>query len=637
MGQVDQLFDNNFLEYASYVIKDRAIPHIDDGLKPVQRRILHSMFDMDDGKFHKVANVVGHCMKYHPHGDASIYSALVVMANKDIFIDKQGNYGNIFTGDPASAARYIECRATKFGKDNMYNPHITTYVDSYDGRNKEPVTFPAKIPVVLAMGTEGIAVGMSTKILPHNLIELLENMVHILKGEPFEIYPDFPTGGLVDVSDYQDGQGKVVIRARLDVTDPKRVVIKDIPFGLTTEALIESIEAAARKGKIKVSSIQDFTAEKVEIEIKLSRGENAVDILDALYAFTDCELSISSNIIVIKDDKPVQLYASEVLKHNTERLLVILQAELEHEAGQLKDKLHAKNLEQIFIENRIYKKIEQETSAKAVSDAVIKGLLPYQDQIQRVVSEEDVETLLRIPIRRISLFDINKAQKEMAEIRKRLKEIKASLADLNGTAITYLKSMIEEQRPFHPRQSILSKIDRVDVREVARRDLKLSYEPSTGYLGTKCQGDFILDVSSYDRVLVIRKDATYSVIPAPEKLFIDKSMLFCGFIDKDLVFNLVYKDPATQFAYVKRCQIDKFILEKTYELLPEGCSLLAFSLGNNLNIHLKYKPKEKSKIVEQDLSLSDFPIRGVKAGGLKLSNRECKSASFGKAQGAPVS
>jgi topoisomerase IV subunit A len=599
MAQVDQLFDNNFLEYASYVIKDRAIPHIDDGLKPVQRRILHSMFEMDDGKFHKVANVVGHCMKYHPHGDASIYSALVVMANKEIFIDKQGNYGNIYTGDPASAARYIECRATKFGKESLYNPHITQYVDSYDGRNKEPVTFPAKLPVVLAMGTEGIAVGMSTKILPHNLIELLENMVHILKDEPFVIYPDFPTGGLVDVSEYQDGQGKVVVRAKLDVTDPKKVVIRDIPFGLTTEGLIESIEAAARKGKIKVSSIQDFTAEKVEIEIKLSRGENAVDIIDALYAFTDCELSISSNIIVIREDKPVQLYASEVLKHNTDRLMVIIKAELEHEAGTLEDKLHAKNLEQIFIENRVYKLIEEQTSSKAVTEAVFKGLLPFKDDIQREVTEEDVETLLRIPIRRISLFDINKAQKEMAEIRKRLKEIKKSLSDLRGTTISYLNTIIEEA--------------------------------TTGYLGTKCQGDVLVEVSQYDRVLVIRKDATYSVIPVPEKLFIDKGMLYCGFVDKELIFNLIYKDTTTNFAYIKRCQIEKFILEKTYELLPENCHLLAFALGQQSNIQLKYKPKERVKIHEQEFALSDFPLRGVKAGGLKLANREVKLASFSRA------
>jgi topoisomerase-4 subunit A len=631
MGQIDQLFDLNFIEYASYVIKDRAIPHIDDGLKPVQRRILHSLFEMDDGKYHKVANVVGHCMKYHPHGDASIYSALVVIANKNIFIDKQGNFGNMYTGDPASAARYIECRSTPFGKDSLYNPNITEYVDSYDSRNREPVTFPAKLPVLLAQGTEGIAVGMSTKIMPHNLIELLENQIKILKDEPFEIFPDFPTGGLIDVSGYEDGMGKVMVRAKVDISDPKKVIIKDIPFGVTTEALIESIEGAARKGKIKLSSIQDFTAEKVEIEIKLMRGVSASDVVDALYAFTDCELSISSNIIVIRDDKPVQLLASEVLCHNTERLVDILTKELHHEAGQLEDKLHAKNLEQIFIENRIYKAIEEQKTSKAVIESVFKGLEPFQDQIKREVTAEDVDTLLKIPIRRISLYDINKAQKEMTDIRRRLREIKKALADMNSTAIGYLENIIEKQRDNYPRMSTISNIQKVDVREAAIRDLKLSYDGKTGFLGYKVKGDQLLEVSQYDRVLVIRKEGKYSVINAPEKLFIEKGMRHCGFIDKDLVYNIVYRDKKTQFAYIKRCKIEKFILDREYELIPEGATILAFGIGQNFNIHLDYKPKERAKIHEQDFALSDFPIRGLKANGLKLSNRETKKAKFAKA------
>jgi topoisomerase-4 subunit A len=631
MGQIDQLFDLNFIEYASYVIKDRAIPHIDDGLKPVQRRILHSLFEMDDGKYHKVANVVGHCMKYHPHGDASIYSALVVIANKNIFIDKQGNFGNIYTGDPASAARYIECRSTPFGKDSLYNPNITEYVDSYDSRNREPVTFPAKLPVLLAQGTEGIAVGMSTKIMPHNLIELLENQIKILKDEPFEIFPDFPTGGLIDVSGYEDGMGKVMVRAKVDISDPKKVIIKDIPFGVTTEALIESIEGAARKGKIKLSSIQDFTAEKVEIEIKLMRGVSASDVVDALYAFTDCELSISSNIIVIRDDKPVQLLASEVLRHNTERLVDILTKELHHEAGQLEDKLHAKNLEQIFIENRIYKAIEEQKTSKAVIESVFKGLEPFQDQIKREVTAEDVDTLLKIPIRRISLYDINKAQKEMTDIRRRLREIKKALADMNSTAIGYLENIIEKQRDNYPRMSTISNIQKVDVREAAIRDLKLSYDGKTGFLGYKVKGDQLLEVSQYDRVLVIRKEGKYSVINAPEKLFVEKGMRHCGFIDKDIVYNIVYRDKKTQFAYIKRCKIEKFILDREYELIPEGATILAFGIGQNFNIHLDYKPKERAKIHEQDFALSDFPIRGLKANGLKLSNRETKKAKFAKA------
>jgi len=631
MDKIDDVFDTNFLEYASYVIKDRAIPHIDDGLKPVQRRILHSLLELDDGKFHKVANVIGHVMKYHPHGDASIYSALIVISNKNIFIDQQGNFGNLYTGDPASAARYIECRMTAFGKEVLYNPKITEMIESYDGRNKEPVTFPAKIPIVLAQGTEGIAVGMSTKILPHNLIELMEAQVKYLKGKEFEILPDFPTGGSVDASDYQDGMGKVTVRAKMDISDPKMILIKEIPFGTTTESLIESIESATRKGKIKISSIQDYTAENVEIEIKLMRGVNSSDVVDALYAFTDCELSISSNIIVIREDKPVQLLASEVLIHNSEKLLVVLTAELNIEASDLRDKLHAKTLEQIFIENRVYKVIEDKKSAKDVEAAVFAGLEPYQNEIKREVTSENVEVLLRIPIRRISLYDINKAKKEMTDIRRRLREIKASLEDIKGHAIGYLEGLLDQQRENYPRKTEIVSIEKVDVRTAARRDLKLRYDKATGYLGYKSNGDPILEVSPYDRVLVIKKDASYSIINVPEKLFVDKQMHHCAFHDKDAVFNIIYKEKKTQFAYIKRCKIEKFIIDKVYELIPAGASVVDFFVGDgNKSINLEYKPKAKARVTEQTFALEDFPIRGLKAGGLKLANREVKKGKFSK-------
>lgn len=633
MSQLEALFQENFLEYASYVIKDRAIPHIDDGLKPVQRRILHCLYELDDGKFHKVANVIGSCMKYHPHGDASIGSALVVLANKDIFIDRQGNFGNLYTGDPASAARYIECRSTVMGKDVMHNPAITEYVDSYDGRNREPVTFPAKIPVALALGTEGIAVGMATKILPHNLVELLEHQIAILKDQPFSVVPDFPTGGLLDASEYDDGYGKVAIRAKLDLSDPKRVIVREIPYGTTTESLIDSIESATKKGKIKVSAIQDFTAEKVEIEIKLMRGVQSHEVVDALYAFTDCEISLSSNIVVIRDNKPVILGASEILRHNTERLKEILRLELEHEAGQLRDKLHSKTLEQIFIENRIYKSIEEASNPKEIRENVLTGLEPFQDQIKREVTDEDVETLLRIPIRRISLYDIKKAEKEMRDIRRRLREIKAALADLVGTTISYIETLLERIRDEYPRRSQISNIQKVDVREAARRDLKLCYDKKTGYLGTTVKGDLQEEVSPYDHVLVIRKDGSYSVIDVPDKLFVDKNMVFCGFIDPERTYNLIYRNEKTKQPYVKRVKIEKYIKAKVYELLPEKCKLMAFALGEGLQIHLKYRPKERVRITEQDFALEDFPLRGLKAGGLKLANRELATAKFQKAKG----
>ena len=357
MAYIKNLFDRNFLEYASYVIKDRAIPDLEDGLKPVQRRILHSLFEMDDGKFHKVANVVGHCMQYHPHGEASIGQALVVLANKGFFIERQGNFGNIHTGDDAAAPRYIECRATPLANDIFYYPKLTPYADSYDGRKKEPVLFPAKIPVILVIGAEGIAVGMSTKILPHNAIEVLEAEKACLAGKKFELYPDFPTGGLVDVSEYREGNGKVLVRAKLDTSDPKRILIKELPFGSTTESIIASIEAAAKTGRIKIQGISDFTADKVEIEIKLARGVYSQETVDALFAFTECEQSISVNLLVIKDGYPEVMTVSEVIKYHAKQLVKILTRELELEKQELLDKLHLRTLERIFIEERIYKNI----------------------------------------------------------------------------------------------------------------------------------------------------------------------------------------------------------------------------------------------------------------------------------------
>ncbi|MDP6054609.1 MAG: DNA topoisomerase IV subunit A, partial [Candidatus Latescibacteria bacterium] len=452
MAYVDQLFNTNFLEYASYVIKDRAIPHLDDGLKPVQRRILHTLSEMDDGKFHKVANVVGNCMKYHPHGDASIYSALVALANKDLFIEKQGNFGNIFTGDDASAARYIECRVLPLAKEILFNPEITEYEDSYDGRNREPTIFPAKIPVLLVQGAEGIAVGMSTKILPHNLIEVSESVIASLKGKPFHLFPDFPTGGLIDVSEYDEGSGKVLVRAKLDTKDPKKIVIRELPFGSTAESLINSIEAAAKKNKIKIAGINDFSAENVEIEIRLARGVYAKDTLDALFAFTDCETSISVNLLMIKDGHPSVLTVTDVIRNHAKKLVDILTAELKLEQKQLNDKLHARTIERIFIQERIYKRIENMTTMNGVIKAVIDGFKPFSRQINRKITVDDVEHLLRIIIRRISLYDINKAKEEMREIRKRLKVIKYHLAKITDYAVFFLENnIIEKYRDLYPR------------------------------------------------------------------------------------------------------------------------------------------------------------------------------------------
>jgi len=379
MEYLRKLYDKNFIEYASYVIKDRAIPHIIDGLKPVQRRILHSLWENDDGKFNKVANIVGHCMKYHPHGDASIYEALVNLAQKDYFIDRQGNFGNIFTGDSASAARYIECRLSKLAKEVLFNPEITEFVESYDGRNMEPVTLPAKVPALLMLGTEGIAVGMSTKILPHNFVELLKAQIRILKNLNFTIYPDFQQGGIIDVNEYNEGNGKVKIRAVIEtLKNSKYITIREIPFGTTTESLLSSIEDAAKKNKIKISSINDYTTDKIEIQIEPARGVSAEETIKGLYAFTDCQYSISVNAIVIKDNKPVNMSVKDILRFNTEKLVLFLKLELELKLRELEDLLHYKTLEQIFIENRIYKLIEECKTYELVLQSVRNGLNKFQ-------------------------------------------------------------------------------------------------------------------------------------------------------------------------------------------------------------------------------------------------------------------
>lgn len=640
MAFIKNLYDTNYLEYASYVIKDRAIPHLDDGLKPVQRRILHTLFEMDDGKFHKVANAVGQCMRYHPHGDASIGEALVALANKDLFINKQGNFGNIFTGDPASAVRYIECRLSPLAKETLFNPEVTEYVPSYDGRNQEPVTLPAKIPVLLALGAEGIAVGMATKILPHNLIELLEAEIACLNDEQDLVYPDFPTGGLADVSEFNDGNGRVLVRAKLDTSDEKRIVIRELPFGSTTESLIASVEDAARKGKLKIAGISDYTAENVEIEVRLARGVHTRDTVDALYAFTECEQALNVNMLVIKDNKPVTMTVSQVIKHNADRLVEILKAELKLEEKQLRDKLHAKTLEQIFIENRVYKKIEDKASAQGVTDAVLKGLDPFQDEIKREVTAEDVETLLKIPIRRISQYDINRAKKEMQEIRDRLAQIKKHLGAITEYAVSFLEKIIGKYRETFPRRTEIISFTKVDVREAAQRNLKLRYDRDTGYLGHEVNGNVLFDVSLYDRILVIRKTGAYSVSDVPDKAFVDKGMLYCGFADKETtsktVFTVVFRDDETGYPYIKRCTIEQFILNKGYSIVPEKCTPIKLTTDPNAELQVEYKPLPRIRVLEETFKVRDYLIKGSKSGGVRLASREVKSVKFVSLDGGQV-
>ncbi|MCL2067039.1 MAG: DNA topoisomerase IV subunit A [Treponema sp.] len=632
MAYIKNIFDRNFLEYASYVIKDRAIPDLEDGLKPVQRRILHSLFEMDDGKFHKVANVVGHCMKYHPHGDASIGSALVVLANKDLFIDRQGNFGNLYTGDEASAPRYIECRATPFSKDIFYNPKLTEWADSYDGRNREPVMFPAKIPVVLVTGAEGIAVGMSTKILPHNAIEVLEAEIACLSGKKFQLFPDFPTGGYVDISDYRDGNGKVMVRAKLDTSDPKRILVTELPFGSTTESLINSVEAAAKAGRLKILGINDFTTDKAEIEIKLARGVYSQETVDALFAFTECEQSISVNLLVIKDGLPVVMTVTEVIKYHAKQLVKILTRELELEKRELLDKLHLRTLERIFIEERIYKGIEKMKTAKGVTDAVIQGFKPFLKEVgQRGVSEDDVEHLLRIPIRRISLYDINRAHDEMRQIQERIKEINSHLKNIVAYSVSCLKGLIakikaNEELGHGARKTTAGAFAKIDVKEVVKRDVDLRYDKKTGYMGTNVGGEKIAEVSPFDRILAVRKNGMYSVTDLPEKAFAGADAWWIGVADKEVlsktIFTIIYREKGTGFPCIKRCIIEGWIMNKDYFLVPDGAVILHVDTRAKFIFSVKYTPKPRLKVLSEDFKAQDYNVRGLKAGGIRLANKE---------------
>ena len=626
MAFVKNLFDKNFIEYASYVIRDRAIPDLEDGLKPVQRRIMHTLFKIDDGRFHKVAGVVGECMKYHPHGDASIGAALVLLANKGIFIDKQGNFGNMFTGDSASAPRYIECRVHPVAKEFLYNPDITEYVPSYDGRNTEPVVFRAKIPVALVIGAEGIAVGMSTKILPYNLKEVLEAEIKCLKGEKFEIYPDVPTGGLIDVSNYNDGNGKIVTRAKFDMSDEKKIVITELPVDTTSDSLLNSIENAYKAGKIKIGAIDDFTTDHCQIEIKLPRGVYAKDVEKALYAYTDCEKSIACSMLVIKDNMPVAMTATEIIKYYAKKLTGIIKDELEFERNKLTEELHARTLERIFIEERIYKKIETMKTAEGVMKAVKDGFVPFKKELIRPVTDEDVETLLRIPIRRISLFDINKNKDQVTAINDRLKLIAKKLKNLTACAVEYLNGMIDKFKPEAlVRRTQIAKFSAVEVKKIVKRETPLRYDDK-GYLGTGISGGTeVLKVTPYDRIFFVRKSGIYTVCDVPQKLFVDSGMWYCNYADKDIIndtlFTIIYRDPKTQYAYIKRCRVASWIMNRDYMFAPNGMEVLHIDTRKNFKFTLHYIKKPRVTKLKEIFKTNDYQEKGLKAQGVRLTNK----------------
>ena len=643
-GKIEQALhrrvNTSFLEYASYVIRDRAIPNLDDGLKPVQRRILWSLHEKDDGRFIKVATISGHCAQYHPHGEAAIGDALVVLVNKRYLIEGQGNFGNVFTGDPAAAPRYIECRLTELARAELFNDELTEFVPSYDGRNREPVTLPAKLPVLLMLGTEGIAVGMSCKILPHNFPELLEAQIAILKKQPFKLLPDFPTGGLMDARGYADGKGSIKVRAKIKAKDDSTVVIKEIPPMTTTDSLIGSIEDAVRKGKLKVRSVNDFTSEEVEIEIKAPHGVSADQLIDALHAFTDCETTIASRIVVIRNNRPVEMTVSEVLRENTARLVETLKRELELKEKKLQEELHFKTLVRIFIENRIYKKIEQCKTNEAVVEAVYDGFKPHRRQMHRELTDADVEMLLGVRIRRISLFDINKHREEIEKIKADLEEARKNLKSLTKYAISHLQGLLEKYGPLYPRLTKSSRYDEVEAKEAAFKAFKVAYDRESGYVGYKVSGEeFRVDCTKFDKLILVYKDGHYKVTELPEKLFVGPDLFYCGLPERDRIFTLAYTN--RQATYLKRFAFGGTILNKEYFCIPEKSRILFFEPDTPAELYIRYKPAPYQKINQQTCKPEEVMVKGVKSRGNQVSVKEVSSISSTPTRGwdpkAPIS
>ncbi len=627
MDDLKEQMKDHFIKYASYVVLDRAIPSVVDGLKPVQRRILEILWRQNDDKLHKVANVVGQTMQLHPHGDAPIYEALVNLANKGYALDRQGNFGSLYTGDPAAAARYIETRLSPLAKETLFNPEITEKLPSYDGRNFEPVTLPAKIPLLLMQGAEGIAVGMSTRILPHNFVELLEAEIACLEGRNFKIYPDFLTGGIMDKSEYDKGLGKIKLRAKIDIKDPKTLVIREICYGTTTESLIRSIDEAAKKGKIKIESINDYTSEVVEIEIKLPRGQYAEELLDALYGFTECEVTLHSQIIVIKEGAPWETNVHEILHFNALKLVEFLKKELQIERDRLLEKIFYKTLERIFIENRLYKKIETLKTLEKIHETLETALKQYRRKLLREPTEEDRERLLQIPIRRISQFDIDKNKDEISVLEQAHQDVEKSLKNVKKYAIGYLNQLLLKYGKDFPRKTRIKAIEEIDRRAIETKEIKVGFDPETGFAGTKVSGAVHFTCSNFDKLLIFHKDGTYKVVNIPEKHYFE-NVLWVGVADKKTVINVVYKSKETGQVFAKRFIVEKFILEKVYSYLDATAELQHISTDPDATLTLIFAPKAGQKKDSQVVSLKDIPVKGVQTRGIRLATQKVKKITF---------
>ena len=633
------MYQDWFLDYASYVILERAVPHLHDGLKPVQRRILHSMKRMDDGRYNKVANIIGHTMQFHPHGDASIGDALVQLGQKELLVDMQGNWGNLLTGDGAAAPRYIESRLSKFALEVVFNPKTTEWKLSYDGRNKEPVTLPVKFPLLLAQGGEGIAVGLASKILPHNFNELIDASIDYLQGNEFVIYPDFPTGGMVDVSKYNDGQrgGAIKVRAKIEKVDKKELVITEIPFGKTTTSLIESIIKANEKGKIKIRKIDDNTSANVEIVIHLLPGVSPDMTIDALYALTDCEYSISPNTCVIVDDKPSFMGVSTILKHSADRSVELLKSELEIRLGELNEGWHMSSLEKIFIEERIYRDIEESETWEAVIEAIDNGLEPFKKLLYREVTREDIIQLTEIKIKRISKFDVKKADEHIKGIETEIDEVKNHLKNIIPFAINYFRQIKKKYGKGRERKTELRSFDTIEATKVVANNAKLYVNYKEGFIGTGLKKDeFICDCSDIDDVIVIRKDGVYLITKVAEKVFVGNDILYAQVFlknDERTIYNIVYQDGKVGPLLAKRCAISGLTRDKEYNLTrgTNGSKIVYLSVNPNgeaevINVH--HKPKARLKKLMFEFDFGQMNIKGKSSMGNILTKNAVHKISL---------
>ena len=631
-GPLGRMMDDYFLRYASYVICERAIPNLDDGLKPVQRRILHALHDQDDGRFTKVANIVGQTMQYHPHGDASITEALVSLVARGYLIEGQGNFGNIFTGDGAAAGRYIECRLTDLARKELFHDALTDLIPSYDGRRKEPVVLPARIPNLLLLGADGIAVGLSTRILPHNFRELIEAQIAILNDEMFALAPDFPQGGLVDVSEYDRGRGRVRVRARIEPSRDGVLVIRDIPFGTTTETLIDSIEDAIRRHKVPVKSIQDYTAEKVEIELILAPETDPDRAIQSLYAFTGCETRIAVWPVVIAGGKPVEMDVDSILRANTDRLCLLLKQDLQYRRRCLEQDLHQRDLVEWFITERIYQSLETCKHADDLHATVMTGLAPFRERMRREVTRADVDMLLGLKIRRISQFDIDQNRREQASLTNELAEVQSSLANVRGHAIRVLRRLLKEYGDAYPRRTTVTVFAAVEARKLTERELQIRLDREKGYLGhAVTAGDPLLECSSLDRLLLVWNDGRCKVLAPPDRLFVDRNLTICTRSDRDLERMVVYE--AEGLIYLKRFKLGGLASNREYRCVPAGGTIRFWTDIVPAQLYVLYRPEEGLRIRQQVFLPEKAPLRSLKARGVQMTAKTVQAIGMTPPEG----